>query len=879
MTIPARKAESQVPPHGPGLRLAQPGIAGLTWASPHELRYNFNLSKTNLYDMNTHRSDEHWRGLLNDYYKNELISRDFAHSILARVQFRRGLAQYKLSRYRMVGKSSDGLVEVKYSPLGEIIELTIDPRVDKLPSRERYDHILAAISDAAVKGRQITAEENKQLSDDCWRMIYDPLTGDEIDPYYNNQIEPAERIRLLPSQSEVKNDLYHHSKAQDGELEDLEHVNEEESTHSESEPALGQSTFLRIVDQALSESPENPVAQGFSVRDKSKKAAQDTARSIRSQEELFNVLTSLETDIDKQTKSIEKLNERISRAKEKQDQLSRHTILGSVSPKTGSLKQQLWRRAGMTELDMSHLVSMRAEQKLEEAEKVFEQFSEDMEEEMEKSPFDPHTISFNLESLDDAANENENENDKNVENEHDKKMQQILYEMITENGKSVAEISKKQRVFIAFLRTMLCPYNIRVVQDISRLSKSLRKLNIKVVFVHQATKSIAHWVFNKFAKNLDYEIVSDHKRVLYHQFGLEQWKPKDCVSYQLKLAKKFFRLGSSVTSYNEKEQGSVKQMGGFFVVENVKILSEMKQKTVTDSADVAEFSLIEQQVNIVGRQKRVITYRGNNQCIVERVCDKIRNQHPKKQKKEESEKPEKLNNDIFQFKEENNHQNHQNHHISLSSQIRNISSKVKRNSRKFQLFSTHKKQPETDLKKAQELGISVDPSQWNVTTVLENDHLRSFFKVFVTKELSPENLLFYEDYVVNLRNTIKKYSSKIIQEDSQEVINYIKIILDGLETLQQDYLTFHSLRELNVPQEFFNEYDKVLSHFKTIYFNMIDFAESEKENNFSKNDLEQNMKQLISILDSIDETVELNLTDSFSRFKLSSDALKALQTL
>jgi peroxiredoxin len=147
----------------------------------------------------------------------------------------------------------------------------------------------------------------------------------------------------------------------------------------------------------------------------------------------------------------------------------------------------------------------------------------------------------------------------------------ILDEMMTNNGKTLAEVSCQSPVLLVFLRHFGCVFCKEALGDLSARRSDFEKAGIRLVFVHMADDETAEEYFTKFnlagvnyvcdPSQRYYAAFGLHRGTFSQLYGLRTWmrgfKLKNQKGYNLELAQK---LGDST------------QMPGVFVLQNRQIL-------------------------------------------------------------------------------------------------------------------------------------------------------------------------------------------------------------------------------------------------------------------------------------------------------------------
>eukprot|EP00761_Pharyngomonas_kirbyi_P009419 gb/GECH01009435.1/.p1 GENE.gb/GECH01009435.1/~~gb/GECH01009435.1/.p1 ORF type:complete len:520 (+),score=155.68 gb/GECH01009435.1/:1-1560(+) len=148
--------------------------------------------------------------------------------------------------------------------------------------------------------------------------------------------------------------------------------------------------------------------------------------------------------------------------------------------------------------------------------------------------------------------------------------------------------------------------------------------------------------------------------------------------------------------------------------------------------------------------------------------------------------------------------------------------------------------------------------QWRLETVIQDDELLPFFKTFCTKELSVENVLFYE--------TIKKFSRNIQKWiDQNDIQKHRNQVCSFIESIINEYLLFSSDNMVNVDRSHYQSFSSLLEEFQ--YY--INDKESHDETIFDS------VEKLQKSCKKAEDAVVLNMSDPFSRFLWSIEGERA----
>ncbi len=158
----------------------------------------------------------------------------------------------------------------------------------------------------------------------------------------------------------------------------------------------------------------------------------------------------------------------------------------------------------------------------------------------------------------------------------------LLKQMVTQNGKSVFDLSVGNEVMLVFLRHFGCFFCREALDEISKLKQVLSTKGVKVVFVHMSENSIADQYFDKYEFQ-DANHVSDKECYYYSMFKLGKASLKQLFSLQ-----SFIRGFDNVVlkggggGLATAATGDEYQMPGIFIIREGKIVNQFIHKVPSD---------------------------------------------------------------------------------------------------------------------------------------------------------------------------------------------------------------------------------------------------------------------------------------------------------
>ena len=161
---------------------------------------------------------------------------------------------------------------------------------------------------------------------------------------------------------------------------------------------------------------------------------------------------------------------------------------------------------------------------------------------------------------------------------------EILEEMNTNLGKSLAELTYQKPVMLIFLRHFGCVFCKEAMMDIAKRRELIEEQGFHIVFIHMSDSETAQSYFKKFGLK-DITFINDPLKRFYSAFGLfrgsftqlyglQTWirgyKVKKENGFELELAKK---LGDST------------QMPGVFIIQNGQIKDKFLHRHAAERPD------------------------------------------------------------------------------------------------------------------------------------------------------------------------------------------------------------------------------------------------------------------------------------------------------
>ena len=160
---------------------------------------------------------------------------------------------------------------------------------------------------------------------------------------------------------------------------------------------------------------------------------------------------------------------------------------------------------------------------------------------------------------------------------------ELLEQMQTSTGESLAAISNRQLVVLIFLRHFGCTFCREALSDISKKRSEILATGTEIVFVHMSEFKIAEKYFKRY--NLDGAIhISDPECHYYQQFGLTKGNFNQLFGLQSWI--RGFSAGvANMHGVGIRQIGDGFQMPGVFVIHEGQIKDSYIHKLSSDRPD------------------------------------------------------------------------------------------------------------------------------------------------------------------------------------------------------------------------------------------------------------------------------------------------------
>ena len=162
---------------------------------------------------------------------------------------------------------------------------------------------------------------------------------------------------------------------------------------------------------------------------------------------------------------------------------------------------------------------------------------------------------------------------------------EVLREMIINNGESLRDLSERTPVMLVFLRHFGCTFCREALSDISNDRDQIESTGTKIVFVHMSTDEIAEEYFKKYDLG-DSLHIGDPECKYYAAFGLV--KGNLTQLFGLKTWIRGFSAGVMDGHGVGPQLGDGFQMPGVFIISEGEVRESFIHKQASDRPDYNE---------------------------------------------------------------------------------------------------------------------------------------------------------------------------------------------------------------------------------------------------------------------------------------------------
>lgn len=165
----------------------------------------------------------------------------------------------------------------------------------------------------------------------------------------------------------------------------------------------------------------------------------------------------------------------------------------------------------------------------------------------------------------------------------------ILAEMQTNRGISLAELTTSTPVMLVFLRHFGCVFCKAAMVDIAQKRVEIEASGVEVIFVHMSDTATAKEYFSKFnLKNIQF--INDPDKKFYRAFGLVRGSFTQLFGLQTWI--KGFQINKEEKLKQESGQhlGDSFQMPGVFLLQKGEIIEHFIHQNVSDRPDYSKLA-------------------------------------------------------------------------------------------------------------------------------------------------------------------------------------------------------------------------------------------------------------------------------------------------
>ena len=168
-----------------------------------------------------------------------------------------------------------------------------------------------------------------------------------------------------------------------------------------------------------------------------------------------------------------------------------------------------------------------------------------------------------------------------------KKFHDLIRYVRTNQGETLFDLSKKERLLLVFIRQFGCIFCRENMAELARLSKLKEKKKLKLVFVHMSDPTFADEFFNNYFEGQQITHISDPGRVLYKSLDLKRGSFFQLFGPMTWLRGAWIIITKRI--FQGETEGDPLQLGGIFVMEDGQITYEQK---TTKASNLFELSSI-----------------------------------------------------------------------------------------------------------------------------------------------------------------------------------------------------------------------------------------------------------------------------------------------
>ncbi len=163
----------------------------------------------------------------------------------------------------------------------------------------------------------------------------------------------------------------------------------------------------------------------------------------------------------------------------------------------------------------------------------------------------------------------------------------VLNTLMGSTGKTLAQLSEKQRVLVVFLRHSGCTFCREALDDLGKVRTKIETSGAKIALVHMSPEADIAPFVEKYGV-ADLPRYSDPQRQLYAEFDLQPGGLTQLLGLKVWWRGMLAAFGDGHGFGASQE--SMFQMPGTFLIENGKVLRAFRHQSPADRPDYAELS-------------------------------------------------------------------------------------------------------------------------------------------------------------------------------------------------------------------------------------------------------------------------------------------------
>jgi len=157
-----------------------------------------------------------------------------------------------------------------------------------------------------------------------------------------------------------------------------------------------------------------------------------------------------------------------------------------------------------------------------------------------------------------------------------------LRDILTDNSKSLWELSHTQKLYVVFVRHFGCTFCREVLKDLSNIQDQIQVKDMQLVIVHMSDEVYGRLMLERYKLHTAIQL-SDPEQVLYKHFGLKQGNISQLFGTRIWI--RGFYAGVLKGHGVGRLRGDGFQMPGYFILENGKVIEKYIPRDAADHPD------------------------------------------------------------------------------------------------------------------------------------------------------------------------------------------------------------------------------------------------------------------------------------------------------